>query len=133
MSRPLVLGAALFVAAVFLLHGAAPAAADATVVSSTVENGYPKSLTFKLEAKSDSDITDVSLSFSLSGRGAGAIGKPKEFTAGKTVSLQVSVDTNTGNAYVPVGTQFTYHWEITTADGKTSTTPADSDRTQIFP
>ncbi len=123
MSRPLVLGAALFVAAAFLLHGPAPAAADATAVSSTVTNGYPKSLTFKLEAQADSDITDVSLSYSLSGRGAGGIGKPKELTPGKTVSVQVSVDTNSGNAYVPVGTQFTYHWEITTADGKTTTTP----------
>ena len=125
MSRPLALVGAVFVAAAFLLQGPANAVADATVVSSTVENGYPKSLTFKLEAKSDSDITDVSLSYSLSGKGGGAIGKPKELTAGKTVSIQVSLDTNSGQAYVPVGTLFTYHWEITTADGKTSATPAE--------
>ncbi|MBI5946727.1 MAG: hypothetical protein HY875_01145 [Chloroflexi bacterium] len=123
MSRPLVFGAALLVLAAFALYSPPLAAADSTVVSSTVDNGYPKSLTFKLEAKSDSDITDVSLSYSLSGKGGGAIGKPKELTPGKAVSVQVNVDTNTGNAYVPVGTELTYHWEITTADGKTTTTP----------
>ncbi len=93
------------------------ARADATIVSATVENAFPKQLNFKLTAQSASDITDVTLAYEITGRGTSALGKPAEFTPGKTVSVEVVVQVNSGNSYIPVGSDFLYHWEITTADG----------------
>ncbi len=118
--------AALLVAGlmgVVLAAGAVPARADAAIVSATVENGYPKSLTFKLTARADVDITDVSLSYSITGRGTSALGKPDDFTAGKNVETQVVVQVNSGASYIPVGSEFAWHWEISTADGKSTSGP----------
>ncbi|MGI8927048.1 MAG: peptidase MA family metallohydrolase [Tepidiformaceae bacterium] len=105
-----------------LLAMLAPATvfADAEVVASTVENGFPRTLTFKLEATAASEITDVTLSFAVRGRNTSAIGKPMELKRGTSVSTSVVVDVNSGSAYIPVGSDFVYHWEITTADGTTS-------------
>ena len=99
---------------------AVPASAEATIESSTVQNDYPKSLTFKVTAKGDSDITDVTLSYSLVGRGTSALGKPSEFTAAKNLSAEVVVQVNSGQSYIPVGSEFVYSWQVTTADGKTT-------------
>ena len=123
MTRALgmVLGA-LFAAA--LLPSLAPSAhAEAIIEASSVENGYPKTLTFKVTARSDSDITDVSLAYSLTGRGSSAIGKPATPPSGKNISAEVVLQVNSGASYTPVGSEFIYHWEITTADGKTVSGP----------
>jgi len=118
---------AAFVAIVLLLGVAiaAPAAAraDATIVSSSVENGYPKTLTFKLSAQSAQTITEVALRYSLSAAGGSAVSKPEDFTPGPTISAEVVVQTNSGTGYIPVGTEFVYHWEISTADGATTSGP----------
>lgn len=104
---------------------AIPAAvrADATILSSTVENGYPKTLTFKLSAQSPRPITEVALRYSLSAAGGSAVSKPVDFTAGLQISADVVVQTNTGLGFIPVGTEFIYRWEITTDDGAVTTGP----------
>jgi len=93
------------------------------VESSTVLNGYPKTLTFKLTARADSDITDVSLEYSIKGRGTSALGKPKELTPARNLSTEVELQVNSGQAYIPVGSEFTFRWQIQTADGQTFTSP----------
>lgn len=123
MTRPLVAALATFlaIAAVFSAPGAA--GADATILSATIENGYPKTITFKLSARAESDITDVALNYAISGRRTSAIGRPESLTPGKSADVQVVVQVNSGQSYIPVGSFFTYHWEITTADGKTTSSP----------
>lgn len=115
------LAAALVVTGV--LAGTGAARADATILSATIENGYPKTLTFKLSARAESEITGVTLNYAISGRGTSAIGKPEDFAPAKQVDVQVVIQVNSGRSYIPVGSQFTYHWEIETADGKTTSAP----------
>ena len=100
-----------------------PAHAETVVESSTVENGYPSTLTFKVTARADSDITDVTLSYSIKGRGTGALDKPKTLTPARTLSSEVVIQVNSGASYFPVGSEFVYRWRITTADGETYTSP----------
>lgn len=96
----------------------APASADALVESSTVVNGYPKTLTFKLTARADFDITDVTLAYSITGRGTSALDKPKDLIPAKNLSTEVVLQVNSAGNYIPAGSDFVYHWEITTADGQ---------------
>jgi hypothetical protein len=114
---------AALVAVLSLAPFAGPARADTVVESSTVENGYPKTLTFKLTARADSDITDVTLEYSIKGRGTSALGKPDELTPARNLSTDVELQVNSGQAYIPVGSEFTFRWKIQTADGQVYTSP----------
>lgn len=103
------------------LAGTATMVSAATVVeSSTIVNGYPKTLTFKVTARADSDITGVTLAYAIKGRGTSALDQPKELTPAKNLSTEVVLQVNSAGNYVPVGSEFVYHWEITTADGQTT-------------
>jgi len=110
-------------AAAALWSGAGSAAAATVIESATIENGYPGTLTFKVTASADTNITDVTLRYSLKGRGTGALGKPESLAPARNLSAEVVLQVNSASNYIPVGSEFTYHWEITTADGATFTGP----------
>lgn len=129
MTRLLAPALAALLVVAGLLGAQSPANAEATILSATIENGYPKTLTFKLSARAESDITAVTLSYAITGRGTSAIGKPEDFTPGRQVEVQVAIQVNSGRSYIPVGSEFKYHWEITTADGKTTSGP---EQTYLF-
>jgi hypothetical protein len=99
------------------------ARADATIESATVENGFPKQLSFRVTASASIDITDVSLKYAISGRNSSALGKPTGFARAKNLTAEVIVPTGSSQGYIPVGSEFTYHWEITLADGTTTSGP----------
>lgn len=119
--------AVLFFAAVLaslaIVASPGTASAQAVIESSTVVNGYPKTLTFKVTARADSDITDVTLEYAIKGRGTTALGKPKELTPARNLSAEVELQVNSGQSYIPVGSEFTFRWKITTADGQVFTGP----------
>ncbi len=96
-----------------------PARADTVVESTSVENGYPRALRFRATARADTTITDATFHYAIKGRGTRALDKPKDFTPGPAVSVEVELLVNTGQNYIPVGSEFTYAWEFTTADGRT--------------
>ncbi|MGE3077019.1 MAG: peptidase MA family metallohydrolase [Dehalococcoidia bacterium] len=96
-----------------------PASADTVIESQTVVNGYPSTITFKITAKSDQQITDLSLRYAITGSGSSALSKPKDFQAATNLSAEVVLQVNSSSVYIPVGSNFTYHWEVTTADGNT--------------
>ncbi|MCC6380894.1 MAG: hypothetical protein IT304_00220 [Dehalococcoidia bacterium] len=108
---------------VALAATAAPVRADTAIQASPVENQYPKQLVFAMRASAGAEITDVTLSYSLTGRGTSALGKPDDFKAGRSVDVRVTVATNSGAGFIPVGTEIAYHWEVTTADGQTTVGP----------
>lgn len=97
------------------------AGADATITGQAVENGYPTAITFTMQATADQDIVDVTLRYSLIGRGASALGKPDVFNPDPQIDVRVEVEVNSGNAYIPVGSEFRYSWELVLADGSTTT------------
>ncbi len=94
-------------------------AADAVVELSTVENNYPKDVTFRLGASAPTNIVDVTLRFKLAGQNSSALGKPEpaDLTAGTKISTKVKVNTTPGISAITVGNEFVYQWEITQADG----------------
>ncbi|WP_322796084.1 peptidase MA family metallohydrolase [Tepidiforma sp.] len=102
-----------------LLWPAGERARAATVFESlTVENGYPQTLTFRVTVRADADITDATLYYRIKGRGASAFDKPEELKPGRLVTAEVVMQVNSGQVYIPVGSEFTYSWEVTTADGQ---------------
>lgn len=117
--------AALVVGA-FLYASDGTARAETVVESSTVTNGYPRNLTFKVTAKADTDITDITLSYAIKGRGTSALGKPDSISPAKNLTAEVVLDVNSSSNYIPVGSDFVYRWEIRTADGNTFTSPDQS-------
>jgi hypothetical protein len=101
----------------FAIGGATSARAETTIISATVDNNYPTNLTFKLTARADVDITDVTLQYQLTGRNSSGIGKPNSFSAGRAVSSEVIVKTDPDTDWIPVGNEFVWHFELTLADG----------------
>ncbi|MCA9845490.1 MAG: hypothetical protein KC482_07175 [Dehalococcoidia bacterium] len=107
------------------LLSATPVKADATITSSTVTNGFPRNIVFNVQASADVDIVDVTLSYRIVGRNTSAIGKP-DFVADAT-SIDTDVTVTTGSSsYIPVGSEFLYHWELALADGTTTVGPEES-------
>ena len=113
----LVLALFISVAAIGTMMTPVAARAETSIISATVQNNYPKNLTFKLTAKADVEITDVSLSYQLTGRNTSGLGKPATFTAGKAVSSEIIVKTDPDSEWIPVGNEFVWHFELTLADG----------------
>ena len=110
---------AALVASLSLMAAPSTASAETVIESSALVNGYPATLTFKVTARADSDITDVTLNYAIKGRGTSALDKPKNLTPARNLSTEVVIQVNSSSNYIPVGSDFTYHWEITTADGGT--------------
>jgi hypothetical protein len=123
MTRKFALISLLALVLGFPLVRSLPARAATTIEASSVQNDYPKSLTFKVTAKADADITDITLAYSIKGRGTSALDKPKGLTPARNLSADVTLSVNSSQDYIPVGSLFTYHWEVTTSDGITFTGP----------
>jgi len=113
----IVLALFLSVAVVGTMTMPIAARADTSIISATVENNYPKNLTFKVTARADVEITDVSLAYQLTGRNTSGLGKPATFAAGKAITSEIIVKTDPDIDWIPVGNEFTWHFELTLADG----------------
>ncbi len=121
--RLLALAVIALPALVLLASPAGRARADATIDNTSIDNGYPKELKFRVTASAPVNITDVTLNYTVVGRGTSALGKPVSITPAQTLTAEVIVTTNSAQSYIPAGSEFIYHWEITTADGKTTSSP----------
>jgi hypothetical protein len=104
------------------------ASAETTIRLSTVSNEYPSRLVFRVAASSSTaNITDVTLSYSITGRGTSALAKPdQEITPATDVNTDVVVQVNSGASYIPVGSEFKYRWVMTTDDGETFESPEET-------
>ena len=102
------------------------ARAQSADFQTTITSDYPKHLTFKLEATAPGEVTDVSLDYRIVGKGISGLGKPETISGGTAVAVEVVVDTNTGNSYIPPASEFEYTWVLTLADGSSvSSEPAN--------
>ena len=99
------------------MGGATAARAETTIITATVENNYPTNLTFKLTARADIDITDVTLQYQLTGRNSSGVGKPDTIAAGRAISSEIVVKTDPDSNWIPVGNEFIWHFELTLSDG----------------
>lgn len=94
----------------------APAAAQAPRFETVVVNDFPQFLRFRLDASAPREVVDVSLRYAVTGSGSRAFAKPEEFEPGADVRVEVSVPTGV-RGFIPVGSEFVYHWELTLDDG----------------
>ena len=125
MSRLVGIAVAAFAVLAAIVGGPVWAQSSADFDTS-IDNNYPVNLEFNLSASSDAEIVDVSLHYSLVGRGTSALGKPEELLAGKAVSVSIEVKTNAQSSYIPVGSEFIYFWEVTLDDGTVVTSEEDA-------
>ena len=105
---PVAVLAALVVAAVAGIPGAALAQGEITVVSDKVTPRFQEGITFSLEARgSASDITKVTLYYQIVGQAVTSYAYPK-FDAGRTVKAEHVWDTKKG--YIPPGVSISYYY-----------------------
>lgn len=120
---------AVFATLLVLAVLAAPRAAfaESSIGPSTVVNGYPRTLTFTAPISGDGqDVVDYSLHYTVKGRGATAVARPEEAPArGREVTAEVTLEVNSNSSYIPVGSEFLYHWEATTSGGGTVAGPEE--------
>ena len=97
------------------------ASAQSPEFTTAIENDFPQFLRFRLTTSAPSEVTDVTLRYRVTGAGSLARAKPEEFEPvppGADVNVEVRVPTGT-LGFIPVGSEFVYHWELTLDDGTT--------------
>jgi len=93
------------------------ARAQSAEFQTTITSDYPRQLSFKLETSAPGEVADVSLEYRIVGRGVSGLGKPESIPGGASVEVEVIVETNTGNSYIPPASEFEYTWNLTLTDG----------------
>lgn len=102
-----------------LLGLPAPSSAQSPDFATTIDTDFPQFLRFHLTGDAPGTVTDVSLRYRIIGSGSLARAKPEQFEtvpAGSALRVEVRVATGT-LGYIPVGSEFDYHWEILLEDG----------------
>ncbi|MSQ32767.1 MAG: hypothetical protein EXR59_06060 [Dehalococcoidia bacterium] len=111
----LVLGISLVATSLFISH--TQAQSSITIVSESVQNGWPDKLDFTFEVQSAAQINDARLNYSLgSGRSTaftkGEVGKLPSGNTKVTATIKTG-----GTSYQPPGTLFTYWLSVGTPAG----------------
>lgn len=106
----------------------ASTSAQSPEFTTTIENDYPQFLRFHLTTSAPGVVTDVTLHYRVTGAGSLARAKPEEFEPAANVQVEVRVPTGT-LGFIPVGSEFTYHWDLTLEDG---TVLEGEDETYIY-
>ena len=116
-----ILAAAFMALAVaFLLVGQASAAVQTS--NATVEAPDPSGITFSLQVAGD-PITSAVVEYQRASGNTSIGGSVRaEIPSRGSGVVTAQLLTNNGNSYIPVGTRFTYHGELTTESGETTTT-----------
>ncbi len=98
------------------------AAAEVQVSDERTETADPRSITFRVRVQGD-PLQDAVLVYRVLNPD-GAIGGDlrAEVAPDGQGDLSVTLQTNTANTYIPVGSRISYRWEFTTRDGAESQT-----------
>lgn len=110
--------------------GTAGAEQSVVVRASEAEVNFPRNVSFRLEAESDTEITEVTLRVNTPGQryGAAVRNVRPSFTPGQSVTATWTWP-RSGNG-LPPGAEITYRWRITEADGTVTETEQESVRVQ---
>ncbi|MQC17838.1 MAG: hypothetical protein DWG80_02045 [Chloroflexi bacterium] len=104
----------------FLLVGHASAAVQTS--NASVESPDPSGITFSLQVAGD-PITSAVVEYQRASGNTSIGGSVRaEIPSRGSGVVTAQLLTNNGTSYIPVGTRFTYHWELTTEGGETTTT-----------
>ncbi len=94
----------------------AGSSAQAPGFGTTIENEYPQFLRFRLTTSAPGEVTEVILRYRVVGSGSLARATPDEFEPTADVRTEVRIPTGI-LGFIPVGSEFVYHWELVLADG----------------
>ena len=107
---------ALLAGLVFGLRAPAPAPAQSPEFTTTIVNAFPQFLHFRLTGAAPAEVTDVSLRYRVVGSPSLARAKPEAFLPATDLDVETRVSTGT-LGFIPVGSEFVYHWELVLEDG----------------
>ncbi len=82
---------------------------------------FPDEVVLRVEAESQSEITEVTLYYKLGGRTVRVYGYP-DFEPSTRVSADFVIDTD-GGSFLPTGVEIEYHYVIKDAEGNTFQSP----------
>lgn len=123
MARALLPSVALLVLILAALPRPAATQAAVTVLEDRVEPRYPQALEFRLRAQAEQPIVGAVLRYEVVGSGTSAFVRVEDLQPQSTVEALATVEVNTASSYIPVGSRFQYHWELTFEGGQQAKTP----------
>ncbi len=104
-----------------------PAAAQVETAARSVQMPDPTSITFSLRVTSSGGLRSAEVNYRVLNPDGGVRGSARaEVTATTTQDLRATLQTNSAQRYIPVGSRFAYSWTLVDADGQTHTTSEES-------
>ncbi|MYB43123.1 MAG: hypothetical protein F4X76_13290 [Chloroflexi bacterium] len=122
----------LLVALALGLALAWPAAADADGIEVSelrVRSPDPTEITFSARVAAPEGLQEAELVYRVLNPKEGDVGGSvvrEDFAPGREFDVSVTLETRTSQRYIPIGSQFRYHWRLTGADGSSLVTDEES-------
>ncbi len=110
------------------LPGAANAE-DIEVSELRVRSPDPTAITFSARIAAPGGLQQAELVYRVLNPKEGDVGGSvlrEDFEAGREFDVSVTLETRTSQRYIPIGSQFRYHWHLTGADGSSFVTEEQS-------
>ena len=109
-----------------------PGAADADGIEVSelrVRSADPTAITFSARVAAPEGLQEAELVYRVLNPKEGDVGGSvvrEDFAPGREFDVSVTLETRTSQRYIPIGSQFRYHWHITGADGSSIVTEEES-------
>ncbi len=109
-----------------------PAAADAEGIEVSdlrVRSADPTAITFTARVIAPGGLQEAELVYRVLNPKEGDVGGAilrEDFVAGEEYDVSATLETRTSQRYIPVGSQFRYHWHLTGTDGSNYVTEEQS-------
>ena len=132
MTLALRTAAAVGLAAAFALALAWPGATRAEGIEASnlrVRSEDPTSVTFSVRVAASAGLKEAELVYRVLNPKEGDVGGSvvrEDFEGGVEFDISLTLETRTSQRYIPIGSQFRYHWNFTGADGESFVTEEQS-------
>ena len=94
-----------------------------------VRSADPTSVTFSVRVAAPAGLKEAELVYRVLNPKEGDVGGSvvrEDFEAGKEFDVSLTLETRTGQRYIPIGSQFRYHWRFTGEDDESFVTEEQS-------
>lgn len=94
-----------------------------------VRSADPTGITFSVRVEAPGGLAEAELVYRVLNPKEGDVGGSlvrEEFAPGQDFDVSLTLDTRTAQRYIPIGSQFRYHWHFTGTDGSSLVTVEES-------